>query len=1690
MSIWGEEWWLGIHLEQLGVMTDSDTINKLEEVMDYMLTYLETLESQHMLYGLYDSMISGNDWLSFFIKKSDEKQVEGFYTAAIYSLWKLGWVLSFDCEKPLLDRHFRSKAAEVARLLNKLRQRFGYQRYVYQSKSLVGNVKFEVRPRIVPRRDIELGRMLEPIEGHEWVFKILKDMLIDRDKYGTGKSFNISGFQLRAFRVIVDNFLKKDETRGAKGIVITAGTGSGKTLAFFIPALFQLLVEKYDENLKGVKILALYPRTRLANNQLQELVDLIGRLNKLLTELGKEPVTIGVESMYTPTAYKVKKALLGEGKIREWKPIQWRGETALVCPWMPSPCCEKKDLILRQNSSENSVLCCSQCLREFPFLKVTKEQLKENPPDILLGVTESINRRLMASDFQKWFGLGEDYTAPTTVMLDEIHLQSSISGMQTGYLMRRLIHRLSAHRSKHGPARPIQVAGLSATIGEPIRFFNELTGIWESRIQLVSPLEAEMCTQGAEYYYFNQANRRGEASLLACLIQSAMCLIHNTHPSLQRKGSYKAFGFLNSRDLVYRWEKDMGDAENSQRPPLYSLRAPQFIQGKMGKQYLGILPLNCKDCKECPDLSCQFFKEGECWWLMHYGGGLNSPMRMTTVTSLGGTSLENIDLAMATSSLEVGYDDPYLMTVIQHLAPTNIASFVQRKGRGGRQAGSRPVMLTVLSPFSSRDQFYFNNTHILTDPVFQKMPLNPNNYLVQRVHGFFAIMDYLAYRAANEGRPFDPGRLSKAMVSFVMGATETRQMQGSLKEYLERALRLSHQSINPILSEADGIIRYGLPTFVKRSLQLLINNQNTSMQEIMKDYVPENLFSDINLPEVTVEFNNKKNNINKEKIEMALQEALPGRVTFRWEVALWIVPNGNMGDGGNPDIRYMNLMSFIEPFPNQANPKKIPMKKLPLPQQKILDFGIGGSNLKVYQPQAIKYEHFYNFENQGGMKGNWLFDESTEQFYWTENVSGKSMAIDRRSETYGLASYHLSWSKYNTNDSLRMKGLLDGAVLRLKFAENSPGSDYLNVTKIFVGCKLSLQYGDQKKFDRVIAYKDNEGHPACLGYEMQTEAIAFIFNEEAFACDYSAEILNLIRWKTFYHEVLSRCEVELRISSRTAELFLMVLGLSAALRDIQQCSPLDLINSYDEGHFIQVANENLQRAEYIRDDLISLIGRIEFFEIIKSIAVEVESRPQGALVRDPLLHTLKHVMKKAAQSVTGVETQGELAAYTFLASQDGQGTKAEITLFELGMKGTGVLKVLRQILSQMPETFWDQVERGIFHCEQGDEEILLRELLNLSESQLKAIADHVGEIIDQASMFKRNKAIEMLVDYLRNNYGFVLQPNMMRVMRIIFAKPADLIDHRGKIAEVNNWQLFRELYHFINNVENKVGRKLEPELLAELFQIALEKNPSSFPNWSVMKDFITYQAEQDAVEIETIKKNVNDPRKYLYKTVFQSMGREELEKLISMSAQECKNNLVSTWQVEPGHVNDFYKSAFAQENGYCTAFLYWDFVHGKVDEKSLEAIRDQARYRLRESIQMRLLQTCTDGCPSCLYTLCELEPPWAAPYSLSQKLAREFVINLWKMEKSLIDIRGEDTLTEKQLIRKIRNFFRTGSHLQVRLWHRLDQVEMLHKSISKLIASGIKGPSGRSSNIKISGLHTRDFNLCKGITWELVLTLQ
>ena len=106
-------------------------------------------------------------------------------------------------------------------------------------------------------------------------------------------------------------------------------------------------------------------------------------------------------------------------------------------------------------------------------------------------------------------------------------------------------------------------------------------------------------------------------------------------------------------------------------------------------------------------------------------------------------------LVLATSTLEVGFNDEAVGAVVQHKAPHSLASFIQRKGRAGRRRTMRPWMIVVASAYG-RDRWAFQHAENLFSPTLSDIALPIENYYVRKIQATFAFMDWLAFKLKDE----------------------------------------------------------------------------------------------------------------------------------------------------------------------------------------------------------------------------------------------------------------------------------------------------------------------------------------------------------------------------------------------------------------------------------------------------------------------------------------------------------------------------------------------------------------------------------------------------------------------------------------------------------------------------------------------------------------------------------------------------------------------------------------------------------------------------------------------------------------------------------------------------------------------------------------------------------------------------
>jgi len=626
---------------------------------------------------------------------------------------------------------YRSRFAEGVRLLANLRQMFKEADWATGPR-LVSDIKVNIAPRQYPRRDQSATVVWEKLKPHLpvetlelsrqcfFALAVREDLLL-----------NFAGFQVRTFEHILRNF----DSTGFSGSMVCAGTGSGKTKAFYVPA-FLRIVPELDQP-AFTKIIAIYPRNVLLADQLREAIAEAEKLRPFLCQTGKRPIRFG--------------ALLGNTPYEGWfsaatpKRFHWkrRGD-GFVIPYLKSPVDGgRSDLIWRDEDRLAGRTCLYRQGMTEPdvpsgVLALTREELASSPPDVLFLSLEMLNREMCNPRWEHTFGIRRGPTkSPRLLLLDEVHAYEGLAGAQAAWVLRRWRHwaQLSS----------LHVVGLSATLRDAAQHLANVAGLTPSQVLEFRPNQGlhgigEMEAEGAEYNLAIKGDPAAGASLLGSSIQAGMLLARLLTPRAQGPSGNnaelrpeeffrkKVFGFSDNLDSVNRWFSDMTDAESStwRHPLLASLRQ---------------IPPGTTDA-----LRRRRIQEGQVWELPKLiGHNLDHPLKVTRCSSQDPGADADADLIIATSSLEVGFDDPFVGIVLHHKRPGSMSSFIQRKGRAGRTRGSRPWTVVILSDYGA-DRWAFHSAEKLFQPEVDSLVLPVLNPFVLRVQLAQFLLDWIGRR--------------------------------------------------------------------------------------------------------------------------------------------------------------------------------------------------------------------------------------------------------------------------------------------------------------------------------------------------------------------------------------------------------------------------------------------------------------------------------------------------------------------------------------------------------------------------------------------------------------------------------------------------------------------------------------------------------------------------------------------------------------------------------------------------------------------------------------------------------------------------------------------------------------------------------------------------------------------------------
>lgn len=820
---------------------------------------------------------------------------------------------------------YRTRLGEGLRLTTSLRQLFvppdfsdgWWQRY----RHLVADYRLHVASRHYPRRDLPAADAIEDLSRTAgWT---AAHATVARAGWG---GYTLSAFQAKAAHAV----LRALASGQSRAVIVGAGTGSGKTLAFYLPAFSAMAA---DRRAGVVHTLALYPRIELLRDQLKEAVK-----TALATggAMPGGPVRIGVLYVRAPQGLWALKSPKWSGAWEATK--DW-----FVCPYLSCPACDTGKMVWSRKDAEagREILRCADCGNALPegLLALTRDSIRKNVPKLLFTTTEMLNRNTAGSLLGGVLGWRAG-SGPRLVLLDEAHTYSGATGAQTALLLRRW---------RFARRRPVTFVGLSATLQQADRFMAQLTGLPAENVELIEPRPEEMEHEGREYSLVLRGNPVSGVNLLSVSIQTAMLygrlLDHRSQtPEGTSLFGTTAFAFTDDLDVTNRLYNILREAEGGQFGNgahqkfkrngriLAALRAPEHEQHD--KRY----------------------RDGQSWDLpVRLGHNLHEGLRQAPLI-IGRTSSQdtgfdtNANLVVATASLEVGFNDTRVGLVIQHKAPHDPASFLQRRGRAGRERGTRPTTVVVLSDFG-RDGLAYRAYDSLFSPEVTARSLPVGNRHIVKIQGAQAFVDWLntllakeaIYRDAREiigragaAKPDDGPVAERLCIWLRQLLSGDRELLSGLRDHLSAALQLDTTETQALLWEQPRSVMLAVAPTVLRRLEAgrapVRHDPGAATGVFLPEFVTKSLFASLNLPEVEfrLPFSDKSESL---PIAQALGEAVPGKVSRRYGYAddrhsTWVpvppgdsrmeigafveegVPQGEW-DTGVPDI---GVVSVVRPY--------------------------------------------------------------------------------------------------------------------------------------------------------------------------------------------------------------------------------------------------------------------------------------------------------------------------------------------------------------------------------------------------------------------------------------------------------------------------------------------------------------------------------------------------------------------------------------------------------------------------------------------------------------------------------------------------------------------------------------------------------------------------------------------------------
>lgn len=685
----------------------------------------------------------------------------------------------------------------------------------------VADIKYINYTKEIPIQDKPLSSLTNDNEfkrvvGFDYVNSNSYDLLAEIID-GLSKEYSkVSDFQYKATIKILSELNSSDKKAIPKGLAVVADTGAGKSLAYQLPLLLWIISKKVKRYIEyknsssniwtNCSGLLLFPRNVLAADQFETIAKLSDVINKKIEE------NIGLDN-----------------KFKEYLKIK-----------------------VHQDFGGTD-------------LKEKREIYLYDATDIIITNTETVKRRLYDPLAHNLFRYGVDL-----VLFDEIHLYEG----QQGSFVAGLNARLSTIISQNH--KPPFFIGMSATIDKPERHCQKLFALAE-KPDLIDDRGSNKEKRTMEHHVLVKP-RLGRFPL-GVAIDTTSCLIHNRRNGLSQyhqddsndKERPKSICFTNSLDVTNRWANDLNDLEffdfPQQSPVRFTRGYPTYYQPAKQDR-------NDMTCDLCMDGtfvrcgSCEFYKEGRCWYFSKDEGDLevwerpvirsieypldNVRSKRMTSQEIGDKNIRNIydhflekkaiplgnnffqlrtkiDNLVASPVLEVGVDFKGITEVIQYGDVKSPASYKQRAGRGAREGNLKDGLLIMSiiqnSPLSN---FYFRHFERLVYPQLTPIKLETRNPEIVTSQCFAAVFDFFALNGIDLFNLRDPHskELDEERISEQYDKAKSLLREKTLvKKYLDEFL----SKIRPDFKIQENVIDEVFDLLDQLSSKIIIGDKQKSL---------------------------------------------------------------------------------------------------------------------------------------------------------------------------------------------------------------------------------------------------------------------------------------------------------------------------------------------------------------------------------------------------------------------------------------------------------------------------------------------------------------------------------------------------------------------------------------------------------------------------------------------------------------------------------------------------------------------------------------------------------------------------------------------------------------------------------------------------------------------------------------------